>query len=171
MRTLDLRLLSGNTAVHSDMLIWSKEETPEVAALQILNVIFSTPQISCMLTELPSSHLRMLAFWMSFCMRHRKTLQESKLCPEHPELSYPVVTAESAEETITALYETDRVVRLNASHRHIVLNATHAPELLIETPRPRKCIVFNTFGEEVLRCEVSGLARVAVPASGFAEFE
>ena len=171
VRTLDLRLLSGNTAVHSDMLIWSKEETPEVAALQILNVIFSTPQISCMLTELPSSHLRMLAFWMSFCMRHRKTLQESKLCPEHPEHSYPVVTAESAEETITALYETDRVVRLNASHRHIVLNATHAPELLIETPHPRKCIVFNTFGEEVSRCEVSGLARVAVPASGFAEFE
>ena len=76
VRILDLRLLSGGTAVHSDMLIWSPEDTPEVAALQILNVIFATPQISCMLTELPADHRKMLKFWMNFCMRHVRTFRK-----------------------------------------------------------------------------------------------
>ena len=34
--TVDLRLLSGETAVHSDMLMWHKEERAEEAALHVL---------------------------------------------------------------------------------------------------------------------------------------
>lgn len=37
---LDLRMIMGNSAVHSDMLMWHKDETPERAALQIISVLF-----------------------------------------------------------------------------------------------------------------------------------
>ena len=43
-RICDLRLTSDTIAVHSDMLVWSGNETPEGAALPILNVLFSTIQ-------------------------------------------------------------------------------------------------------------------------------
>ena len=48
-RICSLRLTSGKTAVHSDMLVWSKDETPQGAALPILNVLFSTIQYSMIL--------------------------------------------------------------------------------------------------------------------------
>ena len=38
VRTLDIRLLCGFTAAHSDMLMWHKNETPEVVALQFINI-------------------------------------------------------------------------------------------------------------------------------------
>ena len=44
LRTLDLRLTTGTTAVHSDMLEWNCAESAEVAALQLLNILFSVPQ-------------------------------------------------------------------------------------------------------------------------------
>lgn len=168
VRTIDLRLLSGGTAVHSDMLIWPVEDTPETAALQILNVIFSTPQISCMLTALPPDHRKMLKFWMDFCLRHLPTLQESPLRPEHPELSYPLVTAFGKEETITAVYLTGMIVPLHSGKPHIILNATHSGELLIDAEKPLSLRCFNVFGEEITSTVLSaGINRIKVPPSGF----
>lgn len=169
VRILDLRLLSGGTAVHSDMLIWSPDDTPEVAALQILNVIFATPQISCMLTELPDDHRKMLKFWMKFCVSHVQTLQESPIRPEHPELSYPLVSAEGDEEIITAVYLTGQRIRIHPKKRHIILNAKHSEELLIKTDSPLAIRRFNVFGEEISPESLSaGLHRITVPPSGFA---
>lgn len=39
VRTIDIRLLSGATAVHSDMLTWNVNEPVEIAADQITNVL------------------------------------------------------------------------------------------------------------------------------------
>ena len=41
-RICDLRLTSGGIAVHSDMLVWSADESPEGASLPILNALYST---------------------------------------------------------------------------------------------------------------------------------
>ncbi|HSG48604.1 MAG TPA: glycoside hydrolase family 36 protein, partial [Longimicrobiales bacterium] len=59
VRVVDLRVLSGATPVHSDMLMWNVEEPVEAAALQLLNVIFSVPQVSVRLGEIPRDHLAM----------------------------------------------------------------------------------------------------------------
>jgi alpha-galactosidase len=62
----NVRLLGGNTAVHSDIFIWHIEESVEAAAMQILNILFSVPQLSVRLTQLPEDHLQMIGFWRSF---------------------------------------------------------------------------------------------------------
>ena len=67
--TIDLRLLSGNTAVHSDMLMWHPDEKPEDAALQILSCLFSTVQISVCLDKITEKMKRMLLFWTSLCVK------------------------------------------------------------------------------------------------------
>jgi len=168
VRTIDLRLLSGNSAVHSDMVIWSKLDTPQVAALQILNVLFSVPQVSVELSAQTEANRKMIAFWMRFCSEHRKTLQEGMLRPEHPELSYPLVSASREGETITAVYLTGWLMRRNPGV-HIMVNATHTAELLIETEtacRVRCLDVFGEFaGETVMN---AGINRISVPPSGMA---
>lgn len=51
-RICNLRLTSQTIAVHSDMLVWSKDETPEGAAVPILNALYSTIQYSMILGKI-----------------------------------------------------------------------------------------------------------------------
>ncbi len=168
VRTVDLRLLAGATAVHSDMLIWSPHDTPETAALQIQNVLFSVPQISCRLSNLPDSHKRMLSFWMSFCTRHRETLQLGTFHPEHPELSYPLISAIGEEEAITAVYLSGCLVRQIPRREQIVVNATHTDELLLKLDTSTAATVFDMFGKRRRRCRLEpGTVVFSVPPAGF----
>jgi len=172
VRTIDVRLLAGDTAVHSDMTIWSVDDTPEVAALQILNVLFSVPQISVLLEELPESHRNMLEFWIGFAIAHRNTLQLGRLVPLHPELSYPLVSACGTDETITAVYEKTMVVPVVSGLPHLIVNATHARELIVDLSVPPTAVrAFDVAGKEAetLCPEHAGLARIPVPPSGYLE--
>ena len=102
-RTVDLRLTSGETSVHSDMLQWEQGCPAEMAALQLLNVLFSVPQISMRLAELPSAHLKMLKFWLTFWRNHRDTLLSGTFVPTQPEHLYPLVSAHGKKETVVAV--------------------------------------------------------------------
>lgn len=53
LNVLDMRLLAGQTAVHSDMLTWTHDEPVESAALQFVNALFAVPQLSVRLGALP----------------------------------------------------------------------------------------------------------------------
>ena len=65
-RIADLRLTSGGTAVHSDMLVWSPDDTPEDAGRVILNTIFGVVQYSMKLATLPESHRAVIRRWIGF---------------------------------------------------------------------------------------------------------
>jgi len=45
VNSIDLRLLAGNTAVHSDMIMWNQADRVENAALQLINVLFAVPSV------------------------------------------------------------------------------------------------------------------------------
>ncbi|MGE9270226.1 MAG: glycoside hydrolase family 36 protein, partial [Verrucomicrobiales bacterium] len=63
---VDLRLVADDTAVHSDMIMWHHDEPVESAALQLLNVLFSVPQISVRLADISEDHRAMLKFWLGY---------------------------------------------------------------------------------------------------------
>ncbi|WP_084783863.1 glycoside hydrolase family 36 protein [Paenibacillus sp. FJAT-26967] len=102
--SIDIRLLSGDTAVHSDMLMWNPDEPVESAALQLINSLFSVPQISMLLDRLPEDHQQMVSFWLRFWMTNRDVLLGGKLTPLSPDMLYPVVTAAAEHKSITAVY-------------------------------------------------------------------
>ena len=104
VRTIDLRLLSGNTAVHSDMFMWNAGEPVEVAALQVLNILFSVPQLSVRLGELPDDHLQMVEFWTDYWRRNRDVLLDGAFEPYAPLANYPLVAADDGNKRIFALY-------------------------------------------------------------------
>ncbi|MEJ7813868.1 MAG: glycoside hydrolase family 36 protein [Rubrobacter sp.] len=104
MHTLDIRLLGGDTATHSDMLMWHTEDPVHSAALQLVNVLFSVPQISVLLDRIPPEHVEMLRFWLGFWREHRDVFLDGALEPLHPEANYPIVLARTESKLAAAAY-------------------------------------------------------------------
>ena len=166
-----LRLASGRTAVHSDMLEWNRGDSAENAARTILSVIFSTVQYSMMLRELPESHLLMMRHWIGFSQTHREALLSGVFRPYHPELGCPLIESEGATEAVVAAYVPGTIVPVRGGKTVFALNGTGAFGLLVESPHPRTAEIFDTFGEKVAELEVGkGVERLEVPVSGYVKF-
>lgn len=103
--TVDVRLLSDSTTVHSDPIIWHPDEPVETAALQILNILFSVPQISVRLAEVSEDHRTMIGFWMKYWKENRGVLLDGEFMPVSPGQNYPMVSARTDKKLIAALYQ------------------------------------------------------------------
>jgi len=173
IRTIDVRLLSGQTAVHSDMIMWNPNEPAESAALQFINILFSVPQISVKLDQIPEEHVQMTSFWLSFWREHRDALIEGKLMPGRPDFLYPMISAETAEKRILCVYE-DVVVNVGDAvpDTLIVVNGTLNTRLVLELMHDLGHVELTTrncLGQVIDRRQMSlhaGLQRLDVPASG-----
>lgn len=128
--TVDLRLLSGSTAVHSDMLMWHPKEKPEEAALQMISCLFSTVQISVNLEEISQEMKEMLDFWLSFMKNHVNLLQETQIEPSQPENLYPQVQVQTENSKVLVHYSQGRIVDLrNMPETLYYVNGTKAQEV------------------------------------------
>ncbi|MBA2363286.1 MAG: alpha-galactosidase, partial [Chloroflexia bacterium] len=175
VRTLDVRLLCGNTAAHADMLMWHPEESAESAALQLLNVLFSVPQISVLLDRVPPEHVAMLRFWLGFWREHRDVLLDGQLAPLAPEAMYPVVLARTPEKLVAAVY-VDAVVALDAPPPTLLLivNGTLSERAVLElvTDGGEREVEVRDCRGTVVRTQrmdlTPGLHRIEVPPAGLA---
>lgn len=132
MRIASLRLTSGTTAVHSDMIEWNLKETPENVGRAIINAIFGVIQYSAMLRDIPQEHLEVMQKWIAFADEHRETLLQSEFRPHHPELGYPVIEAESDTERIVAVYQDNVVVEAAPRGKRLyILNASDSERIVI----------------------------------------
>lgn len=173
-RIANLRLTSGESAVHSDMLEWNLAETPENAARHILSALFGVVQYSLMLGELPENHTKVIRHWLDFSQKHRETLLKSEFRPYHPEKCYPVIEAESDDELIVAVYDDMNVPEMKTSgKRTYIINASGAPSLVLDMPAaPRRVVAYDVYGHEAAAPEiVKGVQRVAIPLSGYLQIE
>lgn len=132
MRIASLRLTSGTTAVHSDMIEWNLKETPENVGRAIINAIFGVIQYSAMLRDIPQEHLEVMQKWIAFADEHRETLLQSEFHPHHPELGYPVIEAESDTERIVAVYQDNVVVEAAPRGKRLyILNASGSDSIAV----------------------------------------
>ena len=125
VKTVDLRLLSGDTAVHADMIMWHYGEPVEIAALQLLNVLFSVPQLSVRLREIPEDHLAMIRFYTGYWSRNRSVLLDGDFEPLFPGANYPLVLGRDGDREIAALFA-DMVVRLDGRSAPRALDVVNA---------------------------------------------
>ena len=171
-RIADLRLTSGKTAVHSDMLVWSRDEAPEGAALPILNALFSTIQYSMILAKVPDRHREVIRSWLAFSQTHRDALLKGDFRPHHPENGYTWIEAEGEAELIAAAYSADTCVTVAGVAKPVFLvNATGAGAMLVDLPaKPSRVDLFDVFGRPAgTVAATSGLQRLAVPVAGYAK--
>ena len=136
VRVVDLRLLSGGTAVHSDMLMWSLDEPVEQAALQILNIVFAVPQLSMRLAELPPDHLAMVRHYTAWWRANRDVLLDGAFEPHAPLSNYPLVTAQGKGKLIAAAYAQMTVPIGHSVESVDVLNASGSARLVLDPASP-----------------------------------
>ena len=169
-RICDLRLTCGRTAVHSDMLVWSADETPSGAAKPILSAIFGVIQYSMVLQTIPAAQREVIRHWLKFSQEHREALLKGEFRPHRPDLGYPFVEAQSASERIQAVYLDSWLVRTGAPDRPVcVINATDARELALRLDAAARIEGFDAVGRPAgtVKDVPAGLATVAVPPGGY----
>ncbi|MBN2047639.1 MAG: alpha-galactosidase [Anaerolineaceae bacterium] len=170
---VDVRLLAGNTAVHSDMVMWNPRDSVESAAMQIVHTLFAVPQISVMLDQIPEDHQKMVNFYLGLWRKHRDVLLDGAFKPEDPASLYPVVQAATREKRIAACFA-GRIVDIREAvpETVLVVNGTMNDELLVnftEDPGARKLEVWDCTGALLQEAEVDLYAEpylIAVPPAG-----
>ena len=173
--TLDLRLMSGKTAVHSDMLMWNSEECVKNAAIQIINIIFSTMQFSVNLESLSDEYVKMLAFWMNFMARERELLLESPVTVYDPQSLYTAASVCNDEKGIIAVYNGCKSVNIQDTVNEIILiNGSQAESIIMCTDREQtfKFVIKNCVGDIAANYEkhiCDEVYKVAIPSGGMAE--
>jgi len=171
---VDLRLLSGDTAVHSDMLMWHKDDKVEVAARQILNILFAVPQISVRLADIPEDHKRMVTFWTKFFIDHKELLA-APMEVEAPEMLYPLVRTRLGDEEAVAVYGVSHIAALSDAKTTYLFNAAGEDELTVRVNDgcARTGKVYNCMGEQVAQVELTAakLQTIDVPSAGFVVIE
>ncbi len=177
IRTSDLRLLSGTTAVHSDMLMWHYDEPVEVAALQMLNVMYSVPQISVRLEDIPEDHSRMIKFYTNYWLKNRSVLLDGDFHPFSPLTNYPILEATKGNKKITTVFNEQIVEFPSKKYDEIdVINAkTSSRIVVVATGEGKKfeyrivdCLGTETEKETIDLSE--GTYTFSVPASGMISF-
>lgn len=178
VKVVDLRLLSGTTAVHADMVMWHYGEAAEIAALQLANVLFSVPQVSVRLADVPADHAAMIRFYTRYWNDNRALLLDGDFQALSPAANYPVVAGRREGKRIVGLYA-DMVVRLEGPTEDVVdvVNGKNSRAVVLATDRDlgaHRYTIRDCQGREV-RSGVAalghGLHEFDVPVSGVLTLE
>lgn len=168
---IDLRLISGNNAVHSDMLMWDYLASPEAAADQLSNILFIVPQISMLFDRLSPEHRRVLEFYLDFIDSNRNVLQYGKLVPLYTEAGYPVVYAYSEDSLVAALYGSE-LFTVNGKFNSVkIVNATGSGRIVADLgdsfDNLKEYVIYNCMGETVTSGKTeAALSAYSIPHNG-----
>jgi alpha-galactosidase len=175
VRIADIKMLCGNTAVHSDMVTWHPEESLEIAALQMTNTLFGVPQLSVMLQEIPEDHMEMIAFYTAYWNRHAHILMEGNFTAVRPLANYPMKKVIKNDHVIIGVYDT-YVVPIDGAYREIhLLNSQLSSGIVlhcISDLGAYKAVIFNCRGNEVTTIQMTlseGAVMIQVPACGMVQ--
>ncbi len=170
----DLRLLSGSTAVHSDMVMWTAQETPENVAVQLISCIFATLQISVRLAGLSERQRKTLEHYLRFSIEYRDVLLTGNFVARNPLAQYPLLSAFKNSIRISAVYDSLQIMEVpeDDCREYWLLNGTTASTLYLEFPSGSSngvLTIYDCYGETVL-CQPSsdlcGIQKLAVPSGG-----
>ena len=165
---VDLRMLRYPLAVHSDMLLWARDEAPETCAVMLLNVLFAVPQVSVLLQYAPPEQLAVLRRFLGYWNAHRELLLFGPLTVYEPEANYTMVSAEDEALRVTALYS-PRPFTYDGKAAD-AFNATATDNLLFTAEVPGTVTCFDCFGNETARFSFApGAVSMTIPRGGMAQ--
>ena len=162
---INLRLTSGKTAVHSDMIMWNFNDTPENAALQFASIIFGVPQVSVRVDKLPEEHYEMLKFYISFWKEWRDVLLDGRLTAKNPESNYSTACSTLGNKSVTVSF-TNPVVDIKTETAAAV-NASMHNSLIIKGACGKSYKTVNCMGKVISEGKIgTPIEEINVPTSG-----
>ena len=167
---LDLRMLMGNQAVHSDMLMMCPAERVENNAQQIVSCMFGVLQYSGRMEEMTAELSEMSVFWLNFLKAHKALLLEGELTAFEPHLLYTWAKSTKGNECAVGVYAMDKCVRPDGVDTVYVANGCSGSRILVELSGTYRVRVLDCRGHEVSCAEqvFEGITSIAVPSGGLA---
>ena len=153
--SVNLRMTSGKTAVHSDMLMWNYDDKVEAAALQIASCMFTVPQISVKIAKLNEEHKKMLGFYLKLWRENRELLLDGKIVASYPESNYSIVAAVKDENAFYTCY-TENVIDNEYSGKITVVNATRYDSIIFKNLEGREYEVVDCMGNTLEAGKLTG---------------
>ncbi len=161
----DLRMLTKTLAVHSDMLFWAQDETPRNCARQLVNILFSVPQISVLLTKASPRQRQVLQSYLAYWQANRALLLRAPLTVTGADADYASVSACDGRKRVLALYHSP--VAVFDGMPLDVFNGTGDDILYLEntTERPVLATAYACTGEQLFTQEFTpGIHRLQLCA-------
>ena len=166
--TVDLRMLGHPLAVHSDMLLWAKDETPRNIAVMLQNVLFAVPQISVLTAEMSAEQKAVIKNHLAFFTKHRELLLHGDMTVFDPQSNYSLVYAENADLRIGVLY-LPRVYKFDGK-RVFLFNAGSENGIYIDSDLQGFAVCRDIFGNITEKVEFpDGAVKLPVQIGGMAE--
>ena len=161
VHSLDLRLTSGKTAVHSDMIMWNKNETNEAVMYQLLAVMFSVPQISVRFDNITSDHKKLLKTFLTFWRNHRDTIMDGKLTANDIDANYTVAKAQNCGECVSVLYQNVPFEVTNDTE--YIFNSTGKDYIYVECQEEKIYKLYDIFGNEYINGKLNqGISKMSL---------
>ena len=162
---IDLRFTSGTTAIHSDMVMWNANEPVEHAALQLASVVYSVPQVSVKLNQLPADHVQMIKHYLGFWRANRDVLLDGKLTAEEPWANYSAARSTLGDKEVISAYS-NQFVECKVANSTLI-NCTNADSLIVKGCKGRNYNIVDCLGNKVGEGVIdSDLFEVKVPLCG-----
>ena len=147
--TINLRLTSSSCAVHSDMMYWSKHDTPENVATQLWGTMFSVPQISNVYSETTPEQREVLKNYLDFWTVHRDTLMDGKLNVKLEGYGYGYATAKGENEKITLASSEAYFDVTDGYAENYLVNITGKDTVVLKAEKGAFVEVFDCRGKRV----------------------
>ncbi len=169
--SIDLRLLTGKTAVHADMIGWNNEDTPEGCARQLIGTLFCVPQISVKIEEQTEEQKKALQFYMAFYTENRPVLLDGKIMPLNPEANYAIVIGEKDNKAVAVCY-TKNYLKLSKYDSLSIVNGTEEDVVILNNQSDsyvKKITVYDCMGNVVRDGAMNvfkGINIIEVPSCG-----
>lgn len=167
---VDLRLTSDKTAIHSDMLMWNYDEDVTLAAKQIINILFSVPQISVRIEKLNDEHYKMLEYYLSFWSKYKDLLINTKIIPQNQDGNFSRVISKKNNQELSVCYG-ENTLTIENTDEYIAVNGTSKTEFFVNSKISGSYTVYNCMGEIIENKKLKeGLMLIKVPVSGTVVF-
>ena len=167
---LDLRMMMGSQAVHSDMLMMCPYEKVENNAIQIVSCMFGVLQYSGRMEEMTKELAEMSVFWLDFLKNHKALLLEGKLEAYEPHLVYTWAKSTLGNECAVGVYAIDKCVKPDGVDTIYLANGCAGDRVLVELTGDYGVRVLDCRGHEVSNSQMAldGITALSVPSGGLA---
>ena len=167
---LDLRMMMGSQAVHSDMLMMCPYEKVENNAIQIVSCMFGVLQYSGRMEEMTPELAEMSVFWLNFLKKHKDFLLEGKLEAYEPHLLYTWAKSTRDNQCAVGVYAIDKCVQPDQVDTVYIANGCSGDRVLVELNGDYRVRITDCRGREVScgRQQLRGITALPIPSGGLA---
>ncbi len=165
VHSLNMRM-SQNGVIHSDMMMWNKDDTNEAVAYQLLSTMFCVPQISILFENITPDHKRILKNYISFWREHKETILRGEMEYFDVHANYSQAKSTKNGECISVLYQSvvDKVASDKASY---IFNASGKAYTYLEAEDDLAYEVYDAFGDKLSEGTLKkGVSKIDTPVCG-----